>query len=441
MSSREQPGVSEDANSRHAFDVSMRGYDKRQVDQFIAEVEHRLAALTHERDGALGEIRRLGAQTQSLQAELTELRERPVQIDRASFKDLGPMVEQMLSLAEKQAGTIIGGATQRASAREAEAERLLTEVRERSAKMSADLDAQLARRRADADQGFEQRRTAAEAEIAGLQEQLEKARGEAQAVREEAEQETQQIREQNARHVERARAEAEALIGAARKQAEQELGQQRAELTQEIDGRRTEAAQRIAALHAQAQQQADDLRRRMDEQTAGHHQQLTVLQEEIQAQRKTLTDLQSEVDAADALLAAGGQKKSAMDNEIKALQNQLGELGQALATEHQRLDEAKRAGEAAVQHARDVRARVRQEAKRVAELAAAAVMAAAADVSDTGEFPKVVPANGDRAPRRVDGPAPSAQRPGGPGPQAQGPHAQGNGVPPQRAPHPATLIE
>jgi hypothetical protein len=131
-----------------------------------------------------------------------------------------------------------------------------------------------------------------------------------------------------------------------------------------------------------------------------------------------------------------------MDNEISALQKQLGELGQALATEHQRLDEAKRAGEAAVQHARDVRARVRQEAKRVAEMAAAAVMAAAADVSDTGEFPKVVPGNGDRPPRRVDGPAPSTQRPGGPGqgPHAQGPHAQGNGVPPQRAPHPATLI-
>ena len=440
MSSREQPELVDDGSSRHTFDPALRGYDKRQVDQFVADVEHQIGGLSAERDNAHAEIRRLGGMTQSLQAELAELRERPVQIDRASFRDLGPMVDQMLALAEKQAGTIIGAANQRASSREAESERLLNEVRDRAAKMSSDLDAQLARRRADADQGFEARRASAEAEITKLHEQAERARAEAEGMREGAEQESRQVKEQNAQYVERARAEADALITAARTQGEQELAQQRAELTQEINGRRTEAAQRIAALHAQAQAQADELRRRMDEQTAGHQQQLKVLQEEIGGQRQTLSGLQSEVEAADQRLAAGGQQKAAIDGEIARLQHRLKEVGDALAAEHQRLEEAKRAGEAAVQHARDVRARVRQEAKRVAEMAAAAVMAAAADVSDTGEFPKVVVGpGGERAARPQRGePRPAPGR--GPATGVR-PLTAGNGVPAPRGPQPATLAE
>ena len=438
MSGREQlPSVGEDANARHTFDLAMRGYDKRQVDQHLTAVDGELAGLAAERDRAVAEISRLSAMAQSLQAELVELRERPVQIDRASFKDLGPMVEQMLTLAEKQAGTIIGAATHRASSREAESERLLNEARDRAAQMAGDLEAQLSLRRADIEQFHESRRAAAETELAQAREQADKVRTEAQVVRADAEQEAQRIAEQNGQHVERARAEAEAVLTAARRQGEQELAQQRAELTQEIEGRRTEAAQRIAGLHAQAQQQADDLRRRMDEQAAAHQQQLAVLQEEILAQRKTMGDLQTQVDSADQQLAEYARQKATMDKDFAQLQQRLNEVNQAVAAEHVRLDEARRAGVAAEQHAKDVRAKVKQEAKRVAELAAAAVLAAAADVTDnTGEFPQVVPTqNGDRPvrPHPAEPPAQRAPLPGGPPPE------RGNGLPAQRAPQPASL--
>jgi cell division septum initiation protein DivIVA len=85
-----------------------------------------------------------------------------------------------------------------------------------------------------------------------------------------------------------------------------------------------------------------------------------------------------------------------MDHEVVQLQQRLNEVGQALTVEHNRLDEARRAGDAAEQHAKDVRARVQREAKRVAEMAAAAVLAAAAGGVDTGEFPRVVLAGADR---------------------------------------------
>ncbi|MDT5026165.1 MAG: hypothetical protein QOE61_2591, partial [Micromonosporaceae bacterium] len=84
-----------------------------------------------------------------------------------------------------------------------------------------------------------------------------------------------------------------------------------------------------------------------------------------------------------------------------------------------------------------VRARVQREAKRFAELAAAAVMAAAAGGTDTGEFPKVV-LDADRAGQpHIVNIAPNLGTPtsdrGHPG------HDTENAVPAQRGPQPAKL--
>jgi hypothetical protein len=64
-------------------------------------------------------------------------------------------------------------------------------------------------------------------------------------------------------------------------------------------------------------------------------------------------------------------------------------IRQDLTHELTRLDEARRAADSAERHAKEVRARVQREAKRVADLAAAAVMAAAAGGGDTGEYRQV----------------------------------------------------
>src|SRR3981189_2651076 len=159
--SGEPPEAGVETNSRQSFEVALRGYDKRQVDQYVSQVDSEIATLVAGRDRALGEIKTLTAQLRQLQAELTEMRGRPVQIDRASFRDLGPMVDQMLALAEKQAGEIVSPPTQRAANREAEADKMLIEAREQAGQMLRILEGQLAARRTAADKAHDDRRAVA----------------------------------------------------------------------------------------------------------------------------------------------------------------------------------------------------------------------------------------------------------------------------------------
>ena len=115
---------------RPKFDLVMRGYDKRQVDQYMSRHDAELGALGSERERARAQMQAMAAQLQQLQAELTELRQHPpMQVDRASFRDLGPMVDQILALAEKQAAQITSSSKERAASREAEAEQALTDAR------------------------------------------------------------------------------------------------------------------------------------------------------------------------------------------------------------------------------------------------------------------------------------------------------------------------
>src|SRR6266508_1122037 len=124
--------ASADITSRPGFELVRRGYDKPQVDQYVSQVGSMISRLAGERELALSQIQDMAAQLQRLQAEVNELRKRPVQVDRASFRHLGAMVDQILALAEKQAEAITSTAAQRAANRQAEAEKVLVEGRERA---------------------------------------------------------------------------------------------------------------------------------------------------------------------------------------------------------------------------------------------------------------------------------------------------------------------
>ena len=93
MSTGEESYASrDDGTSRPSFELALRGYDKRQVDRYVEQMDGALSTLTADRAQAAGQIQGLTTHIQRLQAELTELRQRPAQVDRASFRDLGPMV-------------------------------------------------------------------------------------------------------------------------------------------------------------------------------------------------------------------------------------------------------------------------------------------------------------------------------------------------------------
>ncbi|HET8680960.1 MAG TPA: hypothetical protein VFM54_03705, partial [Micromonosporaceae bacterium] len=256
----------DEAASRRGFVLAVRGYDKRQVDQYVSQVDSAIATLAAERERALGHIQELNARLQQVQMELAEARDRPTRMDRASFRHLGPMVDQILALAEKQAEQIISTTSQRAANRQAEADKVLSDAEEKAAKTLRELDEELDARRTAEQKAHEERLAAAAAELAETRKLADRLRAEGEADHERAEQEAQRIKEQSAQQVERVRAESEALLEAAHARAEQEVAQRRADVEREIVDRRTEAAQKIAALHAQAQHHCAEVRRRGDEQ-------------------------------------------------------------------------------------------------------------------------------------------------------------------------------
>lgn len=363
--------LGEDASFPPVFASMIRGYDKRQVDEYVAQLASDVSMLSAEREAAFDQIQGLVAQNNQLQAEMRELRQRPSQVDRASFRHLGPMVDQILSLAEKQSEAITAMTAQRAANHRAEAERVLTEAHEQAEKLrAAGSDAQ-----------------------------------------QQAEQEAQQIRDRSAEHIAQTRAEAEAMIEAARAQAQQEgeaaatqlqqeaaqrksdlereIGERRAAADDDLAQQRTVVEQKLAALQADAQRHAADLRRHADEQHALHQQRLADVQKKAQAHQETLTRVQAELEAARHELSQVRQAAAATTEKATEMQRRLDAAHEDLTSELARLDEARRAAELAERHAKDVRARVQREAKRVADLAAAAVMAAAAG-GDTGEYPQIV---------------------------------------------------
>ena len=135
----------------------------------------------------------------------------------------------------------------------------------------------------------------------------------------------------------------------------------------------------------------------------------------LRSKAQSLAELQSELDAAQQRLAQSRQEAATAEREFSQLQHRLGEVRQDLTIELNRLDEARRSADSAERHAKETRARVQREAKRVADLAAAAVMAAAAGGTDTGEFPKVVIADEPPAgPVAEPSAGPTAGRPAGP---------------------------
>jgi chromosome segregation ATPase len=179
---------------------------------------------------------------------------------------------------------------------------------------------------------------------------------------------------------------------------QQDLAQLQANVEQEIEERRSSAGQKIVALHAEAQQHATEVRRRADAEAASAQQQLAAVQQDIQSGKQAVAELQTELDVVQQHLEETRQTQQATERQIEQLEQRLTDTRQELTAELGRLEEARHAAEASERHAKEVRARVQREAKRVADLAAAAVMAAAAGGADTGEYPlvNIVAAAADR---------------------------------------------
>lgn len=159
-----------------SFEAVLWGFDKKQVNKYVAQVEAEIAALEEEREQAHAQVQALTAQVEHLRAELARLARRPVAPDRVSFRHLGPYVERLLTTAEEQAEAIRTGAQREIDERRAELDRLLAEAREKTEEASRDFELALAARRAEQARIDEEKRAELAAEVAAARDEAQRMR-------------------------------------------------------------------------------------------------------------------------------------------------------------------------------------------------------------------------------------------------------------------------
>src|SRR4051812_21986997 len=91
-----------DGPRQPAFDVVLRGYDRRQVEEAIAAVDANLAALVQDRDAAYSQAQAYAAQAQRLQGEIYFLHQQLAAI-QGPAAEASAKISQMMQLARAEA--------------------------------------------------------------------------------------------------------------------------------------------------------------------------------------------------------------------------------------------------------------------------------------------------------------------------------------------------
>lgn len=101
-----------------SFALTMRGYDREQVDQHLAELHDEIRLLTLDRDAAVAEAENLAGRLETVRAENAGLRARLDHILRSPADPavLGERVRKMLELAQTEAAAIVAKARRQAAA-------------------------------------------------------------------------------------------------------------------------------------------------------------------------------------------------------------------------------------------------------------------------------------------------------------------------------------
>ncbi|MEV5496193.1 hypothetical protein AB0M50_12440 [Nonomuraea fuscirosea] len=252
-----------DLMQEDTFEVVMRGYNRRQVHDYMMRTRNQIRDLEER-------LARAIEQAEQGRIELAEARRRMVETPQ-SYEDLSPRLAQILRLGEEEAAAKREDAEAEAtSVREsakAESERLLSTSRETADKILTSAQAEAERRVSEATQAAENMLAQAGSDA---EEQLTSARTEAdetlKGARAEAERLVTGARTEADQTITSARTEAEQAVASANAQAEQTVQSANAQAEQIVSGARAEAdsmleqaRQRTAALDEQAGRRVDYL--------------------------------------------------------------------------------------------------------------------------------------------------------------------------------------
>ncbi|KAB8196636.1 hypothetical protein FH608_007965 [Nonomuraea phyllanthi] len=248
-----------DLMQEDTFEVVMRGYNRRQVHDYMIRTRNQIRDLEERLARAID-------QAEQGRIELAEARRRMVETPQ-SYEDLSPRLAQILRLGEEEAAAKREDAQAEAiSVREAaktEADRLLTSSRETSDKILTSAQAEAERRVNEATQAAERMLAQAGADA---EEQLTSARTEADDL----------LRE--------SRAESERVLAAAKAESEQVMQSAGAQAEQLVTGARSEAESTLTSARNEAESMLSSARQRtaaIDEQAGRRVEYLTNTHTEV----------------------------------------------------------------------------------------------------------------------------------------------------------------
>jgi len=206
------------------FDLALRGYDRRQVDEYLDRLEHDLSVAQGDRDAASARIALTEKRLDELEAELQAARTELTESNHPTYAGLGKRVEQLLSIAEEEAARLRADAMRDTEEERAAAGTLVQQAQQEADKARREFEANLDARRRKAEQQEAEVSAETDKRLAAAEQQIADAEAAAEKPLAAARTEADRLVTDATAHIERLRKDADqhatALLQAARHDVE-----------------------------------------------------------------------------------------------------------------------------------------------------------------------------------------------------------------------------
>src|SRR3712207_111832 len=169
--------------TQHSFDVTMRGYDRRQVAETSERLEADIRVALADRDAAMARAGELAGQLSAMHAEIDQLRRKAANAGPPTFENMSERISHMLRLAEEEAADIRRAAEQEAQALREQTAAEERAMLERHAAGQAEVERMLAEARQNAEQIASKAQIRADELVAKASEKVTRLDAESQARR------------------------------------------------------------------------------------------------------------------------------------------------------------------------------------------------------------------------------------------------------------------
>jgi cell division septum initiation protein DivIVA len=304
-----------DVGLNRRFDLALRGYERSQVESYLANIEAENATLRHGRDVAADRVAMLEQRLEELHVEL-QTAQRQVAEFEPSYAGLGARVENILRLAEEEAVALRADAS-------ATGDRIRATAEDDAKRIRSDADREAKDIVTAAEREAGQRRSAALAEAEGARADAAK---DAAAVRAEAASELEEARAKAAQ----AARDFETTLARRRDQAEQELSARLAaaeqrltetsdtadQIKREAEAHRSDADRRAAQILDSARREAEAM---ISEATAKASRARSEVERELANLIRRRDSVQAQLQNVREMLATmtGASVASAGDEEVE----------------------------------------------------------------------------------------------------------------------------